>query len=1116
MKASDLKLMRGAALLILVLGMASMGAAVDELGEIPNTDNIVGDGDDWGIIFQANRNDPYTMSGYLPSETGMDLSSGTYTIHRMAGDGENSEEVLKTGSWSGKTGGEWVEMGDVSVSSGEYYGIEMVADSADMPRYDGEDDFVLDYLPKDTSPNADFTAVEVIDSGDWGGSFDYLGFVDYRFEIANEPPVFESTSVSPDPPVIDTSSDVSFEASDDNEVSEVEVDWFRDGTLQESQTNSYSSASVEDTINDFYTPSEQGEHIIYFTATDDEGESTTETLEYTEIEVSPIAWIEPSDGDTFTYQTPDEEADVNFEWEVDWDDEFTDGETRIQRLDDQDNFENLYTESQSLTGTETFITDIGLEEGTHEVRIYIEQNDGADTSVTDTRTITVEEETQEPEINLENPEDQAEINYPVEETDTDVSFEWVVEAFEEEGTTRLYLDDDEVFSDEFTATFASNPFENVEFLSEGSYEWYVEAETEDHLVTSETRTFTVSEQEIFVDFTLNSPEDNEIITFPFGDQASIDYDGAVSSNIEGEISLLRDSNVLASETHPGDASVSITAEEDLDEGLYDWNLEYDYEYQEQSVYDDFESGSISSEWEGDAIDAGYFEASSTNPIDGSFSGSFEVPSDSDDEFMETGSDTLAQNEFGLEIRHDNILGGTSGDETVIDLRASTDLRTGERTVGVLKFNDFDEEIIFEGDEGDNVLQTFDEGTVYSIDFDVNPNQDTVDISINDNSYTHDLNLGIVGSEQEEYEEMRYLIIGNTHSSDGVREVTIDNVYSQDLVEETESSNTFSFEVEEEDATPPEINLISPDEGEVFNLDPGQTNEDISFEWSVEAFEETGTTRLYVNNDEVFTDDFTATFASNSFSHSENLEEGTHEYYVEAETDSHTVTSDTRTFELNERSMDVPEFTLTRPEDGERLNAGGDSSSEVDFEFAVSAETDGEIGLEVLKPGESDYVNVYNDDYSTGVSQSYNPNVTLEDIEYPNQVNSINESDSYDWRLTFDSTETDDSFTSDSQSFTFTTEEITTAQGIVDRVLNFFRGYWEALMDGTSTTGKAFMGLVLMLAAGAIGFAAAGSVGAGFGMAAMFLVNTLVSLFPGWIVLALVIGGLAYVLIMRGD
>ena len=100
----------------------------------------------------------------------------------------------------------------------------------------------------------------------------------------NEPPEFESTSVSPDPPVIDTPTDVSFEVSDDNEVSEVEVEWFRDGTLQESQVNTYSSASVQDTITDFYTPTEQGEHTIYFTATDDEGDSTTETLEYNEIE----------------------------------------------------------------------------------------------------------------------------------------------------------------------------------------------------------------------------------------------------------------------------------------------------------------------------------------------------------------------------------------------------------------------------------------------------------------------------------------------------------------------------------------------------------------------------------------------------------------------------------------------------------------------------------------------------------------------------------------------------------------------------------------------------------------------------------------------------------------
>ena len=1092
MKASKFKLMRGAALLILVLGMASMGAAESsEEVHFDNADNEVTNIEYDVDISESGYFKEVNVRGWFGSDDG--------TISFELRDSSNnviiSDSIFESGNGPYKF-----------VFDREDYDRILLEGETVTLEFEGDRSFW-----KDECQSFSGNAFSIDSCTDVQGRSDSPSLV-YIYDI-NEPPEFQDVSTSPDPPVIDTSSDVSFEASDDNEVSEVEVEWFRDGTLQESQTNTYSSASVQDTITDFYTPTEQGEHTIYFTATDDEGESTTETLEYTEIEESPIAWIDPSDGDTFTYQTPDDEATVNFEWEVDWDDEFTDGETRIQRLDDQDNFENLYTESQSLTGRETFNTDIGLEEGTHEVRIHMEQNDGADTTVTDTRTITVEEETQEPEITLENPEDQAEINYPVEENNADVSFEWVVEAFEEEGTTRLYLDDDEVFTDEFTATFASNPFENVESLSEGSYEWYVEAETEDHLVTSDTRTFTVSEQEIFVDFSLNSPEDNEIITFPFGDEASIDYDGAVSSNIEGEISLLRDSNVLATETHPGDASVSITAEEDLGEGLYDWNLEFVYETIEEAVFDDFEDEDVSDYEEAHSGDIDQLSITGES-IEGDYSAEYVNPDD------ETGSSMIARN--------------TDSDLKRVELKFRPDITDADQEFDRVGFGLYDGVPTSSGSAGSDspgVVSFADTGTIYWGDYLDDENnigswdttKDVVSVAIEYDFEEETANVIYDGNDLGSFDFVESISAVDTFALNNMNQevdtekvLVFDNVLLEEKAEEQEVSDTFSFEVEEEDATPPEINLISPDEGEVFNLDPGQTNEDIDFDWSVGAFEEEGTTRLYVNNDEVFTDDFTATFASNSFSHSENLEVGTNEYYVEAETDSHTVTSDTRTFELNERSMDIPEFTLTRPEDGERLNAGGDSSSEVDFEFAVSAETDGEIGLEVLKPGESDYVNVYNDTYSTGVSQSYNPNVTLENITYPNEVSGINESDSYDWRLTFDSTETDDSFTSDSQSFTFTTEEITTAQSIVDRVLNFFRGYWEALIDGTSTTGKAFMGLVLMLVAGAIGFAAAGSIGAGFGMAAMFLVNTLVGLFPGWIVLALVIGALAYILLLRGD
>jgi hypothetical protein len=101
----------------------------------------------------------------------------------------------------------------------------------------------------------------------------------YNQNSLNNPPQFNSTSVSPDPPLIGKNVSASFSVSDsDGSVSEVLVEVFESGTEVASRTQSYSSSSVSDTFSDLYNINDAN-YTFYYTVTDNDGAQSVTTIE---------------------------------------------------------------------------------------------------------------------------------------------------------------------------------------------------------------------------------------------------------------------------------------------------------------------------------------------------------------------------------------------------------------------------------------------------------------------------------------------------------------------------------------------------------------------------------------------------------------------------------------------------------------------------------------------------------------------------------------------------------------------------------------------------------------------------------------------------------------------
>lgn len=120
---------------------------------------------------------------------------------------------------------------------------------------------------------------------------------------------------------------------------------------------------------------------------------------------------------------------------------------------------------------------------------------------------------------------------------------------------------------------------------------------------------------------------------------------------------------------------------------------------------------------------------------------------------------------------------------------------------------------------------------------------------------------------------------------------------------------------------------------------------------------------------------------------------------------------------------------------------------------------------------------------------------------------------YEWYAVAYDTQTGETTSSD--VWTFTTSEDVAGQ-IVTGFMEAIGQYWKAFKDNTGPTAQAFIGLVLMLGFGGLGYAMAGSVGGSISMILVIIVNTLAGLFPGWIALSLVILAVTYVFLRESS
>lgn len=154
------------------------------------------------------------------------------------------------------------------------------------------------------SYNLQYAEVQLRDIASGDVSF-FADDVSYSTDPANSAPVFDSTSVTPDPPLIGES--VSYEANtsdSDGDVVELNLTVYDDGTEVYHDSVSGSSSTLNNTWSDIYTATE-GDLDAFFTATDDAGATTTEWLNRTLEDLAPNVNVQDPGNTTYwKYDVP--------------------------------------------------------------------------------------------------------------------------------------------------------------------------------------------------------------------------------------------------------------------------------------------------------------------------------------------------------------------------------------------------------------------------------------------------------------------------------------------------------------------------------------------------------------------------------------------------------------------------------------------------------------------------------------------------------------------------------------------------------------------------------------------------------------------------------------------
>jgi len=257
--------------------------------------------DSEGYVYSASLDD--TVKKISPDGSEVWTFNGhSSTVYGVAVD---SEGYVYSGSYDGtvkKISPDGSEVWTFNGHSSYVYGVAVDSDGF---VYSGSDDGTVKKISPDGNEESSFS---VDDNSAYSVSISPLsddkhflaagtGSTNYRVyrwtRTFNSFPEFNSTSVSPDPPLIGENVSYSVEASDpDGNVSELELTLFKDGS--QVYQDSVSQASYN--WSDVYVPQSDGELDARFRATDDSGASTTEWINRTIDETPPQINIERPSG----------------------------------------------------------------------------------------------------------------------------------------------------------------------------------------------------------------------------------------------------------------------------------------------------------------------------------------------------------------------------------------------------------------------------------------------------------------------------------------------------------------------------------------------------------------------------------------------------------------------------------------------------------------------------------------------------------------------------------------------------------------------------------------------------------------------------------------------------
>ncbi len=276
--------------------------------------------------------DSFSISFWMKS-SGFDSSESV--IDKRNADGESFEGYGILETFNGGTTGEILmairdQSGDDflvrsdtgDVGDGEWRHFVFTYDGSNSPSgvtiyINGSD--VAQAVNRDSSPLGTISSSANLHIGDRSDdNGDFNGFVDeprvFNKELTttevsnlfssnqlnpNSPPSIDSFSITPDPPQIGNPVDASYDVSDsDGTVEWVLVEAFHENGTEINEVNTtYSTSLVNDTVTDLFTPSTQQNYTVYFTATDNSGAQTVESIER---EAQPV----PDNAPSVTLQEP--------------------------------------------------------------------------------------------------------------------------------------------------------------------------------------------------------------------------------------------------------------------------------------------------------------------------------------------------------------------------------------------------------------------------------------------------------------------------------------------------------------------------------------------------------------------------------------------------------------------------------------------------------------------------------------------------------------------------------------------------------------------------------------------------------------------------------------------